>query len=131
MLTLAHQSLTDTKKGPLKSDPLVIRMRLERMTVCLEGRCSIQLSYRTDLAWCKDTQFLNKPQFLNPVLKFHIKYHIARYDKANKTINIHANSRLPGYDRYAHTPESMTKAGKIFIRYLISSVLASDAPVKI
>ena len=26
---------------------LVIRMRLERMTVCLEGRCSIQLSYRT------------------------------------------------------------------------------------
>ncbi len=26
----------------------VIRMRLERMTVCLEGRCSIQLSYRTD-----------------------------------------------------------------------------------
>ena len=27
----------------------VIRMRLERMTVCLEGRCSIQLSYRTDL----------------------------------------------------------------------------------
>lgn len=25
----------------------VIRMRLERMTVCLEGRCSIQLSYRT------------------------------------------------------------------------------------
>ena len=37
----------DTKKGPLKSDPFVIRMRLERMTVCLEGRCSIQLSYRT------------------------------------------------------------------------------------
>ena len=28
-------------------DLLVIRMRLERMTVCLEGRCSIQLSYRT------------------------------------------------------------------------------------
>ena len=27
----------------------VIRMRLERMTVCLEGRCSIQLSYRTIL----------------------------------------------------------------------------------
>ena len=24
-------------------------MRLERMTVCLEGRCSIQLSYRTIL----------------------------------------------------------------------------------
>ena len=30
-------------------DLYVIRMRLERMTVCLEGRCSIQLSYRTDL----------------------------------------------------------------------------------
>lgn len=31
----------------------VIRMRLERMTVCLEGRCSIQLSYRTifSAAW--------------------------------------------------------------------------------
>ena len=29
------------------SDHFVIRMRLERMTVCLEGRCSIQLSYRT------------------------------------------------------------------------------------
>ena len=29
-------------------DDVVIRMRLERMTVCLEGRCSIQLSYRTD-----------------------------------------------------------------------------------
>lgn len=27
----------------------VIRPRLERGTVCLEGRCSIQLSYRTDL----------------------------------------------------------------------------------
>jgi len=26
LLTLAHQSLTDTKKGPLKSDPLVIRL---------------------------------------------------------------------------------------------------------
>ena len=25
----------------------VIRLRLERRTVCLEGRCSIQLSYRT------------------------------------------------------------------------------------
>ena len=25
----------------------VIRMRLERMTGCLEGSCSIQLSYRT------------------------------------------------------------------------------------
>ena len=31
----------------LGCDPEVIRMRLERMTVCLEGRCSIQLSYRT------------------------------------------------------------------------------------
>ena len=31
------------------SDHFVIRMRLERMTVCLEGRCSIQLSYRTYL----------------------------------------------------------------------------------
>ena len=30
-------------------DFFVIRMRLERMTVCLEGRCSIQLSYRTIL----------------------------------------------------------------------------------
>ncbi len=29
MLTLAHQSLTDTKKGPLKSDPLVIRWSVE------------------------------------------------------------------------------------------------------
>ncbi len=29
----------------------VIRMRLERMTVCLEGRCSIQLSYRTILGF--------------------------------------------------------------------------------
>lgn len=28
-------------------------MRLERMTVCLEGRCSIQLSYRTILATAK------------------------------------------------------------------------------
>lgn len=28
-------------------------MRLERMTVCLEGRCSIQLSYRTDLILLK------------------------------------------------------------------------------
>ncbi len=35
------------EKRPLKSDLYVIRMRLERMTVCLEGRCSIQLSYRT------------------------------------------------------------------------------------
>ena len=26
-------------------------MRLERMTVCLEGRCSIQLSYRTILGF--------------------------------------------------------------------------------
>ena len=35
----------------------VIRMRLERMTVCLEGRCSIQLSYRTylGLLFCKGT----------------------------------------------------------------------------
>lgn len=38
----------DTKKEG-RFDPLVIRMRLERMTVCLEGRCSIQLSYRTIL----------------------------------------------------------------------------------
>lgn len=35
------------EKGPSNDDPSVIRMRLERMTVCLEGRCSIQLSYRT------------------------------------------------------------------------------------
>ena len=26
---------------------VVIRTRFERVTVCLEGRCSIQLSYRT------------------------------------------------------------------------------------
>ena len=31
----------------LGCDPEVIRLRLERRTVCLEGRCSIQLSYRT------------------------------------------------------------------------------------
>ena len=47
------------KESPpcLGDDPLVIRMRLERMTVCLEGRCSIQLSYRTDLvlSLCKGT----------------------------------------------------------------------------
>ncbi len=36
----------------------VIRMRLERMTVCLEGRCSIQLSYRTHLYFgCKGNVF--------------------------------------------------------------------------
>ncbi len=29
------------------SQVVVIRPRLERGTVCLEGRCSIQLSYRT------------------------------------------------------------------------------------
>ena len=41
----------------LGCDPEVIRMRLERMTVCLEGRCSIQLSYRTYLvlSLCKGT----------------------------------------------------------------------------
>ena len=47
------------KESPpcLGDDPLVIRMRLERMTVCLEGRCSIQLSYRTYLvlSLCKGT----------------------------------------------------------------------------
>ncbi len=31
----------------LGCDPEVIRTRFERVTVCLEGRCSIQLSYRT------------------------------------------------------------------------------------
>ncbi len=35
------------QNGHSMSDHFVIRMRLERMTVCLEGRCSIQLSYRT------------------------------------------------------------------------------------
>ena len=30
-------------------DPEVIRPRLERGTDCLEGSCSIQLSYRTDM----------------------------------------------------------------------------------
>ena len=37
------------EKSPptLGDDPLVIRTRFERVTVCLEGRCSIQLSYRT------------------------------------------------------------------------------------
>lgn len=49
MLTLAHQSLTDTKKGPLKSDPLVIRLGFEPKTHSLEGCCSIQLSYQTCL----------------------------------------------------------------------------------
>ena len=33
----------------LGCDPEVIRPRFERGTVCLEGRCSIQLSYRTYL----------------------------------------------------------------------------------
>ena len=36
-------------RRPSKKASFVIRMRLERMTVCLEGRCSIQLSYRTSL----------------------------------------------------------------------------------
>ena len=45
----------------------VIRMRLERMTVCLEGRCSIQLSYRTNLLRCKDSDFLLYLQILNKV----------------------------------------------------------------
>ena len=41
------------------SDHFVIRMRLERMTVCLEGRCSIQLSYRTNLLRLQSyTEFL-------------------------------------------------------------------------
>ena len=41
----------------MNPDYVVIRMRLERMTVCLEGRCSIQLSYRTylGLLFCKGT----------------------------------------------------------------------------
>ena len=35
------------KKGHRLVTLSVIRLRLERRTVCLEGRCSIQLSYRT------------------------------------------------------------------------------------
>ena len=38
-----------TKKGPQNCDPSVIRRGFEPLTVCLEGRCSIQLSYRTRL----------------------------------------------------------------------------------
>ena len=38
---------------PSRTDFWVIRMRLERMTVCLEGRCSIQLSYRTPCSFTK------------------------------------------------------------------------------
>ena len=41
-----------TKKGgvPNLTLPLVIRLGLEPKTYCLEGSCSIQLSYRTGLA---------------------------------------------------------------------------------
>ena len=35
------------EKGPSEDDPFVIRTRFERVTDCLEGSCSIQLSYRT------------------------------------------------------------------------------------
>ncbi len=48
-----HTYANNTKKSliflsAIFGDPLVIRTRFERVTVCLEGRCSIQLSYRTD-----------------------------------------------------------------------------------
>ncbi len=37
----------EKEKGHSEVTLGVIRLRLERRTVCLEGRCSIQLSYRT------------------------------------------------------------------------------------
>ena len=44
----------------------VIPKRFERLTHALEGRCSIQLSYGTDLYWlwfpiseCKDSVFIS------------------------------------------------------------------------
>ena len=48
---------------------LVIRSGLEPETYCLEGSCSIQLSYRTDLiaefCGCKGRQFFAIVQILN------------------------------------------------------------------
>ncbi len=45
---------------------LVIAIGFEPMTVCLEGRCSIQLSYATKLCGCKDTNVTDcKKYFFN------------------------------------------------------------------
>ena len=40
LLTLAHQSFTDTKKGPQNCDPSVIRLGLEPRTPTLKVLCS-------------------------------------------------------------------------------------------
>ena len=48
-----EQKKKDSAWTTCRQNPLfrggVIRLRLERRTVALEGRCSIQLSYRTSL----------------------------------------------------------------------------------
>ena len=43
------------KSLPKMRDYIVIRIGFEPMTYCLEGSCSIQLSYRTE--WAANVQF--------------------------------------------------------------------------
>ena len=60
-----------------RTKKVVISMRFERMTLCLGGRCSIQLSYETTLIFQRNhtSKLLQMPlNFPTPTLQHFINF---------------------------------------------------------